>query len=713
MATAASTTLSGACPHDCPDNCSMLYTVEDGRLTGVRGNPAHPFTRGRLCTKVKDYDRHHYNPERLLYPLRRSGPKGSGQFERVTWEAALGEISARWRDIGERLGPQAILPCGYAGTLSLLNGMNSGDAFFNRLGASIGEKTFCASGSVAAQLLTIGPTLGTDPESFVHARYIVLWGANTLTTNSHLWPFVLEARKRGARLVVIDPFRTRTAAQADWHIAIKPGTDGAFALSVIDTLVEEDLIDHDYVARHTLGFDDLRARAARFPAEKVAEMTGVAADDIRRFAREYAGGQPAAIRLGVAPERHPGGAQGMRVIDCLPALVGAWRHVGGGIVQMPIFVPVRFDRLSRPDWIRPGTRVVNLLQFGQALTGTLPLDPPVASTFIWNTNPVSQLPDANEVRRGLGREDLFTVVSEQFLTDTAAYADIVLPAAMAGEYTDIVTSWGHFYINHNQRAIDAPGEAVPNVELFRRLARAMGFDDEHFRRSDEAMLADVLDWDAPMLRGWSYDRLAREGFLRLAVGDPDHRAPHAEGNFPTPSGKCELRSGIAAQGNFVVPMLRQMAVHDQRGDPLDPLPGAATPEDVPAAAGPCTPEWPLRLLTPKSHGFLNSEYANEPRKLRAQGEQFVLLHPADAQARALSDGDQVRVFNARGSFLAAVRVSTDVCAGQTVATYGYWPRLNGGSAVNGTTPNVDLGLGASPGSFHNAVQIAKLGGNPA
>jgi len=700
-------TFIGACPHDCPDDCSMIYSVEEGRLVGVRGNPDHPFTRGRLCVKVKDYDRHHYNQERLLYPLRRVGPKGSRQFRRISWDDALAEIQDRWNAIIAEHGPQAILPFGYAGTLSLLNGMNSGDAFFNRLGASIGEKTFCASGSVTAQLLTVGPTLGTDPESFVHARYIVLWGANTITTTSHLWPFVLEARKRGAKVVVVDPYRSRTAAQADWHLTVRPGTDGALALSIIDTLITEDLIDRDYIERYTVGFDELRERAAKFSADLAASVIGIAAGDIRQFAREYARTQPSVIRLGVGPERHPGGAQGMRAVDCLPALVGAWRHVGGGLLQMPIFVPVRFDRLSRPDWIKPGTRVVNLLLLGDALTGKLDLNPPIKALFIWNTNPVSQVPDSNNVIRGLVRDDVFTVVSEHFLTDTAAYADLVLPATMAGEHTDIVTSWGHFYINYNRRAVDPPGEAVSNVEMFRRLAQTMGFDDSHFRQTDEEMLEQVLDWEAPLLHGFTYEMLKERGFLRVNVGAPDAYAPHAHGNFPTPSGKCEFKSSVAEHGNFVVPMLRQMCDSAQRGEWVDPLPGTATPETLATTTGLRTSSWPLQLLSPKSHTFVNSEYANEPHKLRHQGGQFILLNPADARVRNLANGDHVRVFNERGEFLAEARVTEEVQPHLAIATFGYWRSLNRGGAVNATTPGGNLGLGGAPISFHNFVEVAK------
>ena len=685
----------------------MYYIVDSDRLVGVRGNQDHPYTRGRLCLKVKDFEKHHYNEDRLIYPMRRIGPKGSRQFERISWDDALSEIKDNWTQIIEEYGPQAILPFGYAGTLSLLNGMNAGDAFFNCLGASIGEKTFCASGSVTAQVLTIGPTLGTDPESFVHARFIVLWGANTISTTSHLWPFILEARKRGAKVVVVDPYRTRTAAQADWHIALRPGTDGVLAMGMINIMIEESLIDREYVQQHTLGYEELSERAKAFPPDAVEVITGVDANNIRQFAREYARNQPSVIRLGVAPERHPGGGQGMRVVDCLPALVGAWRHVGGGLLQMPIFVPVRWDFLSRPDWIKPGTRVINLLQIGNALQG-MEQGPPIQSMLIWNTNPVSQLPDSNKIIKGLLRKDLFTVVSEHFITDSAAYADILLPASMAAEQTDIVTSWGHFYINYNQKAVDPPGEAVSNFELFRRLARTMELDDPYFHLTVEEMLTQVLDWDAPMLHGHTYEKLKKAGSIRVNVGSPDHYKPHANGNFPTPSGKCEFKSSLAEQGNFVALMLRQMCPTNQNGERLDPLPGLASPDLIETGAGPQTTEWPLQLLSPKSHGFINSEYANVSHKRRIQGEQFVLLNPADAEERGIQNGDHVRVFNQRGEFSAEARVTEDVQARLVVATFGYWRSLNGGS-VNTTTPYCEkLGLGCSPGSFHNAVQINKV-----
>jgi len=689
----------------------MLYTVEDRKLMKVSGNPDHPFTRGRLCVKVKDYERHHYNPERLRHPLRRCGPKGSGEFEQISWNEALDEIHGRWQAIIAEHGAEAILPYGYAGNMGLLNGMNAGDAFFNKLGSSIGEKTFCASSAVTAQLMTIGPSLGTDPESFVHAKYIIIWGANTVSTNSHLWPFVLQARKNGAKLVVIDPYRSRTAAQADWHIAPRPGTDGALALALIDTIIADGLVDQDYVNQYTLGFDQLRASAADYTAETASTITGVKAEDIRRLAHEYAENQPAAIRVGVGPERYPGGGQAMRSVDCLPALVGAWRHVGGGLLQMPIFVPVRFDLLSRADWIGAETRVINLAQLADILDTQSDLRPAIHSLFIWNANPLSQVPNSNKVRAGLERDDLFTVVSEQFMTDTACYADLVLPATMNAEHNDLITSWGQFYIGLNQKAIDPPGEAISNFELFQRLAARFGYDDPRFTLSDIELLKQSLDWKAPMLEGKSFEMLEKDGFIRVNVPTKDDYAPHAEGGFPTPSGKCEFCSPLGEKGGFVAPPLRQMLEGRQIGTPINSVPDYIPNRNGSAGgthSGNAKERYPLQLNTPKSHAFLNSEYANEAHKLRSQGEQFVLINPVDAHARNLSEGDTARVFNKLGEFVADTRVTDDVCAGNVVATFGYWGTRNQlGGAANSLTENSTPGFAGTPHYYDTRVEIQK------
>lgn len=697
-------TFYGACPHDCPDGCAMLYEVKDKQLTKVSGNPAHPFTRGRLCVKVKDYEKHHYNADRIRYPLKRHGKKGDGAFTRISWDEALNEIYERWQALIAEYGARTILPYGYAGNMGLLNGMNAGDAFFNRLGASIGEKTFCASSTLSAQLMTVGPTLGTDPQSFVHSKFIVLWGANTLSTNSHLWPFVLEARKKGAKVIVIDFYRSRTAAQSDWHIAPRPGTDGALALAIINTIISENLYDQDYVDRYVSGFAELSSLAEQYSAESAEQITGISAEEIKRFAHEYVRDQPSVIKVGVGLERYPGGGQAIRAIDCLPALSGAWRHVGGGLLQMPVFVPVRFDLLSRPDWIGEDSRVINLAQIAAALDVDSQLNPAVHSLFVWNANPLSQAPDSNRVRKGLEREDLFTVISEQFMTDTARYADILLPASMNAEHNDIVTSWGHFHIQLNQKAIEPPGEAISNFEMFQRLAQRFGFKDERFTLTDKELLKVSLDWEAPLLKGKSWDELESEGFIRVNVSEKDEYLPHAKGNFPTPSGKCEFVSALGEKNGFIAPPLRQMLEGRQNSSPIPPL-----PDYIPACSENESADFPLQLISPKSHAFLNSEYANEEHKIRTQGEQFVLIHPDDAKARKIADGEVAKVFNGRGEFVADVSVTEDVLPGNIVATFGYWASMNPlKGAVNSLTKSEEAGFAGTPHYYSTQAEMIKI-----
>ena len=448
-------TVRGACPHDCPDTCAMLVSVRGGRAVEVRGDPEHPFTRGGLCVKVNNYVDKAYSPDRVLYPMRRTGPKGSGQFTRVSWDEALDEIAGRFRSAIAEHGPETVMPVSYLGTEGILNGLNVGDPFFNKLGATITERTYCDSGACTAYTMTIGATAGVDPESLVHSRYILIWACNMISTNLHLWPFVAEAQRRGAKVVVIDPVRHRTAAHADWYIPIRPGTDGALALAMMNVIIGEGLTDEAYVRDYTVGYEELAERVARYTPEWASEQTGIPADDIRTLAREYATSQPSMIRIGVAIERHAGGGQTVRSIACLPALTGAWRRVGGGLLQLPLWAfPVNWPALLHPELATPGTRVVNQFLLGRALTGELGLDPPVTALMVYNSNPVVVCPEQDKVIAGLSREDLFTVVSDHFLTDTARYADLVLPATTQLEQHDIMFSWGHFYVTLNTPAIE-------------------------------------------------------------------------------------------------------------------------------------------------------------------------------------------------------------------------------------------------------------------
>lgn len=693
----------GGCPHDCPDTCSMVYEVNQGKLISVKGNPDHPMTRGGLCVKLKDYEKRHYHPDRLLYPLKRTGPKGSKQFKRISWDEALDEIVTRWQAIIAEHGPRAIMPNSYLGNQGLVHGLNGGDAFFNRLGATVTERTFCGEGSCTAWLLTVGPTAGVDPESFIHSKYIVIWACNSVSTNLHHWHIVKEAQKKGAKVVVIDAYASRTAKEADWHIAPKPGTDGALAMAMMHVIIEEGLVDQDYVDHHTVGFAELAERAKERTPEWAEKITGIAAADIRKFAREYATTPPAAIRLGVALERSYGGGQAIRAVASLPALIGAWRHVGGGALQFPVWEhPYKFDVICRPDLIPEGTPVVNNLQLGRVLTGEIKLDVPIKSMMCWNTNPVTQAPETDKIIQGLMREDLFMISAEHFMSDTAAYADIVLPASMGAEMEDMILSWGHLYLTYNAKCIESPGEAIPNNEIFRRLAKRLGFEEENFKWSDSECLENYVDWNSPACDGIDLEYMRKHGYARLKVGTKDDRAPHKNGNFPTPSGKCQLRVDNAT--NFVAGPFRQMYDGFQPGEPLDSLPdyvaSKETAENNPALAA----RFPLNIISPKSHGFLNSCYGNVESKIKGQGEQFVMIHMADANARGIKEGDKVRVYNDRGAFDADARITNDVSPGIVVATLGYWRQLNNGT-VNCISSAEFVDMGHAPTFSDNLVEV--------
>jgi anaerobic selenocysteine-containing dehydrogenase len=693
----------GGCPHDCPDTCSMVFEVADGKLVGVRGNKEHPMTRGGLCVKLKDYEKRHYHPDRLLYPMRRTGPKGSKQFERITWDEALDEVTTKWKAIINEYGPQAIMPYSYLGHQGLVHGLNGGDAFFNKMGATVCERTFCGEGSCTAWLTTVGPTAGLDVESYVHSKYIVLWACNSMSTNLHHWEIVQDAKKKGAKVVVIDAYKSKTAKNADWHIAPKPGTDGALAMAVINSIIEQGLVDKDYVDNYTVGYEELKERAKDRTPEWAEAITGVSSEDIRTLARELATEQPAAIRMGVALERHFGGGQTIRAVTCIPGLTGAWRHVGGGITQFPVWEhPYKFDVICRPDLIPEGTRVINALQIGRALTDEMDLDIPIKSMMFWNANPVTQSPETDKIVAGLMNEDLFMVSAEHFISDTASYADIVLPASMGAEMEDMILSWGHLYLTYNEKCIDSPGEAIPNNEIFRRLAALMGYEEDRLKWSDSECLENFIDWDAPACEGIDLEYMRQNGFARLTVGTKDDRCPHKEGNFPTPSGKCEFK--LEGATNFVAGPFRQMYEDFQPGEPLDSLPDYVPPRESAETNPELAKKYPLNIVSPKSHGFLNSCYANMDHKIKGQGEQFVLINAEDAQPREIKDGDKVRVYNDRGGFEGDAKITDDVNSGLIIATLGYWRQLNEGT-VNCISSAEFANMGHAPSFSDNLVQV--------
>ena len=696
----------GGCPHDCPDTCAMIYEIKDNKLISVKGNKDHPYTRGGLCVKVKDFDKKHYHPDRLLYPLKRVGAKGEKKFERIKWSEAIKTITDKWKEIIKEYGPQAIMPYSYLGNQGLVHGLNGADAFFNKMGATVCERTFCGEGSCTAYLTTVGPTAGVDVESYIHSKYIVIWACNSISTNLHHWAVIKDAKKKGAKVVVIDSYKSRTAKAADWHISPKPGTDGALAMGVINSIIEQDLTDNEYVKNYTNGFSELREHAKSKTPEWASKITGIKAEDIKKLAFELATIQPAAIRMGVALERHYGGGQTIRAVTCISALTGAWRHVGGGITQFPVWEhPYKFDVICRPEFIPENTRVINALQIGRALLGETHSDIPIKSMMCWNANPVTQSPEAEKIVEGLKREDLFLVSAEHFISDTASYADIVLPAAMGAELEDIILSWGHLYLTYNEKCIDPPEEALPNNKIFQKLASAMGYKDEQFKWSDSECLENYIDWKAPASKGITLDYLRKNGYARLNVGTKDDRCPHKEGNFPTEDGKCNFI--IKNVKNFVAGPFRQMYEGNQPGQPLPELPDYVPPAESPNTNPELAKKYPLNIISPKSHAFLNSQYANMDSKIKIQGEQFVLINKIDADNRNISDGENVKVYNDRGDFHGDARISEDVEPGIVVATLGYWRQKSKTGTVNSISSGLLADMGNAPTFSDNLVEVKK------
>ncbi|GAA4408508.1 molybdopterin-containing oxidoreductase family protein [Quisquiliibacterium transsilvanicum] len=678
--------VKGACPHDCPDTCALHVTVRDGRAIRVAGDPDHPTTRGVLCTKVSRYTERTYHPDRVLTPLRRIGPKGSGRFEPVGWDEALDAIAARLQAIAAR-DPQRILPYSYCGTMGWVQGEGMASRFFHRLGASRLDRTICASAGMAGLEYTMGAAVGMDVERFVDSGLILIWGTNAITSNLHFWSIAQEAKRRGARLVAIDPYRSDTAMKCDRHVALLPGTDAALALGIANVLIGEDLLDHDYIARHTLGFDALRARAAEYPPERVARICGIAADDVTWLARALAGTRPAAIRVGYGLQRTRGGANAVRAVMSLPALTGAWRDAGGGaLLSTSGHFPQDLAALTRPD-LMPGwpgalPRVVNMVEIGDALLGA---DPPIEAVVVYNSNPVAVAPDSEKVIRGFAREDLFTVVLEHFLTDTADHADYVLPATTQLEHFDLHKTYGHRYLVANNPAIAPLGQARANSDIFRALAQRMGFDDPCFAETDEQVAAAALRWDDPRIAGVTLGQIREHGWLKLKVPD----APFAQGGFPTPSGKCELAS----------PRLAQQG--------LDPVPDFLPPHESAASAPELAARYPLALISPPARNFLNSTFVNVDSLRASEKAPGCELHPEDAAARGIADGDQVRVFNDRGAFLARARVSERARRGVAVAWGVWWHKLApGGRSVNAVTSQALTDMGRAPTFYDCLVEIA-------
>ena len=676
----APTPVRGACPHDCPDTCALLTTVLDGRAVRVQGNPDHPPTDGVLCTKVSRYTERTYHAERLLQPLRRVGPKGAGRFEPVSWNEALDDIAAQLNAIAAR-NPEAIVPYSYAGTMGLVQSEGMAARFFHRLGASLLDRTICAAAGGEALVQTLGGKVGMKVEFFAESKLIVIWGSNSIASNLHFWRLVQQAKRDGARVICIDPRRTETADKCHEHIALLPGTDGALALALMHELIRNDWLDHDYLANHTLGWEQLRARALAWTPERAAQVCGIPVRQITELARDFGTTRPAAIRLNYGMQRVHGGGNAARLVACLPALTGAWRHRAGGLLLSSSgHFPLDRAALHRPDLLgtrRP--RTINMVTIGDDLlrASSPAFGPKIEALVVYNSNPVAVAPESAKVVRGFAREDLFTVVMEHFRTDTADYADYILPATTQLEHWDIHLAYGHTDVLLNRPAIAPVGQARTNTDIFRALAARMGFTEACFADDDETLCRTAFGDAVP------FDELLDKGFARLPLPD----APFANGGFPTPSGRCEFFSErLAATG-------------------LDGLPDHLPNHEVPGSDA----RFPLAMISPPARNFLNSTFVNVQSLRDIEGEPLLEISATDAAARGIASGDVVRVFNARGSHLCKASVSPRARAG-VVNGLGIWWRKLGldGTNVNELTSQRLTDLGRGPVFYDCLVQVAPL-----
>lgn len=673
----ASRQVLGACPHDCPDTCSLVTTVEDGVAVKVQGNPAHSHTGGVLCTKVSRYAERTYHAQRVLQPLRRTGPKGAGQFEPVSWDDALSDIAARLGAIAQR-DPEAILPYSYAGTMGLVQGESIAARFFHRLGASLLDRTICATAGGEGMTQTLGGKVGMKVEFFAESKLILIWGSNSIASNLHFWRLAQEAKRNGARLVCIDPRRTETADKCHEHIALRPGTDAALAFALMHELIVHDWLDHDYLANHTVGWDALRERAMQWPPERAAEVCGVPVEQIVALAREYGTTKPAAIRLNYGMQRVRGGGNAARAVACLPALTGAWRHRAGGVLLSSSgMFPVDRAALQRPDLLAGRTpRTINMSTIGDdLLRETAPgFGPKIEALVVYNSNPVAVAPESGKVVQGFARDDLFTVVLEHFQTDTADYADYILPATTQLEHWDVHLAYGHTDVLLNRPAIEPVGQARPNTQIFRDLAARMGLHDACLGDSDEDICRQAFGGTV------DFNALLERGHATLNLPD----APFAEGGFPTPSGKCEFFSErLARQG-------------------LDGLPDYLPNYELAGSSE----RYPLAMISPPARNFLNSSFVNVTSLRSIEGEPVLEIHAGDAAARGIETGAVVRVFNDRGEYRCKAEVSARARPG-VVHGLGIWWRKFGlaGTNVNQLTSQKLTDLGRGPVFYDCLVEV--------
>lgn len=691
----SSSIIRAVCPHDCPDTCALHVTVTDGVATEVRGDPDHPTTAGVLCTKVARYTERTYHKDRLLYPQKRIGQKGEGKFARISWDEALDTIAARLKKVAAN-NPLAVLPYSYAGTMGLVQGDSMSHRFFHQLGASFLDRTICATAGGTGYKYTVGARTGTDIEQTQNARLIVIWGGNPIASSLHFWMRVQEAKRKGAKLIAIDPYRSLTAEKCHQHIALLPGTDAALALGMTHVLIKEDLLDHDYIDQYTLGFDQLRQRAQEWPPERVAQVCGISPDEIIDLARTYGEcakrGEASMIRMNYGVQRVHGGGMAVRNIACLPALVGAWRHAAGGAqLSLSDSFPKDMAALQRPDLFPAGQkpRTINMSTIGNDLLqqSSDKFGPKIEALIVYNSNPVAIAPESGVVAQGFSREDLFTVVLEHFQTDTADYADILLPATTQLEHVDAHSAYGHLYMMANNAAIAPLGEAKPNTEIFRLLAQRMGFDDPCFTESDDQIAAQAFKKNDARAVHFDWSSLKKTGWAKLQIA----QAVFAQGGFPTPSGKCEFYS------------------QSMQDDGLDPLPAFIAPYESQLSNPELAKKYPLAMISPPARNFLNSSFVNVQSLRDTEGEPHLDIHPVDAAQRSIASGDRVRIYNDRGSFEAAARVTDKAREGLVVGLSIWWKKFaSDHKNANEVTSQRLTDMGAGPTFYDILVQVEKL-----
>ena len=677
--------MRSVCPHDCPSACSLEVAVEDGRLTSVTGSD-HPFTQGVICGKVREYAERVHSPLRVTQPLRRVGAKGEGRFEPIAWDAAIAEIAGRWRAVIAEHGGEAILPFSYAGSMGQVQ-YYAGHPLFHALGASLLDRTICVATAYAGWRATLGAVTGNDSEQMVGADLVVLWGINAAYSTINVMTLVKQARARGAYVVAIDPYRTPTAQQADEHLMVRPGTDGALALAVMHVLVAEDRLDREYLARATVGFEPLARHVKDWPPERVASITGVPAETIVAFARRYGATRASFIRIGIGISRHDNGGMTCRTLACLPALTGAYADPhGGALLSSGGAAGFGLAALERADLLpSPVPRVINMIQLGRALTDPA-LAPPVKALYVYSSNPAAVCPNQTRVMQGLAREDLFTVVHEQVMTDTARWADFVLPATTSMEHEDVYRSYGQFYVQLARPVLPPVGQSRSNWEVCGMLARALGVAEAHYAKTPETLIREILVRGDSSVRGITYERLAAEGSVRLNLPRP--YMPFADG-APTPSGKVELSSERLAR----------------RGLP-------ALPTWTPLSEGPANrvlaARYPLQCIVPPNRFFLNSSFSQSELLRRRQGAPTVMLSPADAAERAIRDGDSVRVESPRGDVAFTARVTDATRPGVVVIEGIWWHRFHpGGRGVNFLTDDRVTDKGGGPALHSNLVEVTR------